>query len=102
MPVVPVDKFTGRWRFVWGCLPMYATCLNYKRDQVHTTAILRRRRWRGDAPRHPITHAARLVRSRRRVQRRPNGAALQLVQLIVAPLHSPWWWCGLAWHNVQS
>lgn len=31
-------------------LVMYATCLNYKRDQVHTTAILRRRRWRVDRP----------------------------------------------------
>ncbi len=27
-------------------LLMYATCLDYKRDQVHVTAILRRRRWR--------------------------------------------------------
>ncbi|MBU1899376.1 DUF4159 domain-containing protein [Myxococcota bacterium] len=31
-------------------LVMYATCLNYKRDQVHTTAILRRRRWRVESP----------------------------------------------------
>lgn len=30
-------------------LLMYATCLDYKRDQVHVTAILRRRRWRVDA-----------------------------------------------------
>lgn len=29
-------------------LLMYGTCLNYKRDQVHVTAILRRRRWRVD------------------------------------------------------
>jgi hypothetical protein len=29
-------------------LLMYATCLDYKRDQVHVTAILRRRRWRVD------------------------------------------------------
>lgn len=27
-------------------LLMYATCLDYKRDQVHVRAILRRRRWR--------------------------------------------------------
>jgi hypothetical protein len=26
-------------------LVMYATCLDYKRDQVHVTEILRRRRW---------------------------------------------------------
>ena len=29
-------------------LLMYATCLNYKRDQVHVTEILRRRKWRVD------------------------------------------------------
>jgi hypothetical protein len=27
---------------------MYATCLSYKRDQVHVTEILRRRKWRVD------------------------------------------------------
>ena len=27
-------------------LLMYATCLNYKRDQVHVPAILKRRKWR--------------------------------------------------------
>jgi hypothetical protein len=29
-------------------LTMYATCLDYKRDQVHVTEILRRRRWSVD------------------------------------------------------
>lgn len=29
-------------------LLMYATCLSYKRDQVHVTEILRRRKWRID------------------------------------------------------
>lgn len=29
-------------------LLMYATCLTYKRDQVHVTEILRRRKWRVD------------------------------------------------------
>jgi hypothetical protein len=29
-------------------LLMYATCLSYKRDQVHVTEILRRRKWRVD------------------------------------------------------
>ncbi len=29
-------------------LLMYATCSHYKRDQVHTLAIMRRRRWRVD------------------------------------------------------
>ena len=29
-------------------LLMYATCLNYKRDQVHVPAILKRRKWRVD------------------------------------------------------
>ncbi len=32
-------------------LVMYASCLNYKRDQVHVTAILRRRRWQVDPKR---------------------------------------------------
>ena len=27
-------------------LLMYATCLNYKRDQVHVPALLKRRKWR--------------------------------------------------------
>jgi hypothetical protein len=29
-------------------LMMYSTCLNYKRDQVHTLEILRRRQWRAE------------------------------------------------------
>ncbi|MEE2788646.1 MAG: DUF4159 domain-containing protein [Myxococcota bacterium] len=31
-------------------LIMYALCLNYKRDQVHVTSILRRRKWRVEPP----------------------------------------------------
>ena len=31
-------------------LVMYALCLNYKRDQVHVTSILRRRKWRVEPP----------------------------------------------------
>ena len=51
MPVVPGGAGQREMAFRVGInLVMYATCLNYKRDQVHTTAILRRRRWRVDPP----------------------------------------------------
>lgn len=51
MPVVPGGRVQREMAFRLGInLVMYATCLNYKRDQVHTTAILRRRRWRVDKP----------------------------------------------------
>lgn len=51
-PVVPGGSVQREMAFRMGVnLVMYATCLNYKRDQVHTTAILRRRRWRIEAPR---------------------------------------------------
>lgn len=47
LPVVPGGSVQREWAFRVGVnLVMYATCINYKRDQVHTTAILRRRRWR--------------------------------------------------------
>ena len=47
LPVVPGGNVQREWAFRVGVnLVMYATCINYKRDQVHTTAILRRRRWR--------------------------------------------------------
>ncbi|MEZ4469781.1 MAG: DUF4159 domain-containing protein [bacterium] len=47
LPVVPDGNRQREMAFRLGInLVMYATCLNYKRDQVHTTAILRRRRWR--------------------------------------------------------
>lgn len=53
LPVVPGGSVQREMAFRTGVnLLMYATCLNYKRDQVHTTAILRRRRWRVDRPRH--------------------------------------------------
>ena len=49
MPVVPGGQRQRELAFRMGInLTMYATCLNYKRDQVHVTAILRRRRWRVD------------------------------------------------------
>jgi len=52
MPVVPGGQIQREMAFRLGInLLMYATCLNYKRDQVHTTAILRRRRWRVKPPR---------------------------------------------------
>ncbi len=52
MPVVPGGQIQREMAFRLGInLLMYATCLNYKRDQVHTTAILRRRRWRVETPR---------------------------------------------------
>lgn len=51
LPVVPGGRVQREMAFRLGInLVMYATCLNYKRDQVHTTAILRRRRWRVDSP----------------------------------------------------
>ena len=51
MPVVPGGAGQREMAFRVGInLVMYATCLNYKRDQVHTTAILRRRRWRVEPP----------------------------------------------------
>lgn len=47
LPVLPRGAAQREMAFRVGVnLLMYATCLNYKRDQVHTTAILRRRRWR--------------------------------------------------------
>lgn len=47
LPVVPGGAHQREMAFRTGLnLVMYATCLNYKRDQVHTTAILRRRHWR--------------------------------------------------------
>ncbi|MCB9522424.1 MAG: DUF4159 domain-containing protein [Myxococcales bacterium] len=49
LPVVPGGSQQREMAFRTGLnLVMYATCLNYKRDQVHTTAILRRRRWKAD------------------------------------------------------
>jgi len=49
LPVVPGGPGQREMAFRMGInLLMYATCLNYKRDQVHVTAILRRRRWRVD------------------------------------------------------
>ncbi|MFN3200978.1 MAG: DUF4159 domain-containing protein [Bradymonadia bacterium] len=54
MPVVPGGAAQRERAFRLGInLLMYATCLNYKRDQVHVTAILRRRRWRVDRPNGP-------------------------------------------------
>jgi len=51
LPVVPGGRIQRERAFRLGInLVMYATCLNYKRDQVHTTAILRRRRWRVETP----------------------------------------------------
>jgi hypothetical protein len=46
LPVTPggVTQREGAFRFGIN-LVMYATCLNYKRDQVHTLTILRRRKW---------------------------------------------------------
>ncbi len=52
LPVVPGGSRQREMAFRMGVnLVMYSTCLNYKRDQVHTTAILRRRRWRVKPPR---------------------------------------------------
>lgn len=53
LPVEPGGSVQREMAFRMGVnLLMYATCLNYKRDQVHTTAILRRRKWRVDRPLH--------------------------------------------------
>ena len=47
MPVFPGGERQREMAFRTGLnLVMYATCLNYKRDQVHVTEILRRRNWR--------------------------------------------------------
>jgi hypothetical protein len=47
MPVFPGGQRQREMAFILGInLVMYATCLNYKRDQVHVTEILRRRNWR--------------------------------------------------------
>jgi len=52
MPVFPGGDRQRETAFRLGInLVMYATCLNYKRDQVHTTEILRRRNWRIQQPR---------------------------------------------------
>jgi hypothetical protein len=52
MPVFPGGNRQREMAFRLGInLVMYATCLNYKRDQVHTTEILRRRNWRIQQPR---------------------------------------------------
>lgn len=51
LPVVPGGRAQREMAFRLGInLIMYATCLNYKRDQVHVNAILRRRRWRIEKP----------------------------------------------------
>lgn len=51
LPVVPGGRIQREMAFRLGInLVMYATCLDYKRDQVHTTTILRRRRWRVETP----------------------------------------------------
>lgn len=45
--VVPGGAMQREWAFRFGInLVMYATCLNYKQDQVHTLTLLRRRKWR--------------------------------------------------------
>ena len=50
MPVVPGGERQRELAIRMGInLLMYANCLNYKRDQVHVTAILHRRRWRTDS-----------------------------------------------------
>ena len=49
LPVVPGGETQREMAFRLGInLVMYATCLSYKRDQVHVTEILRRRKWRVD------------------------------------------------------
>ena len=46
LPVIPGGSVQREWAFRFGInLMMYATCLNYKRDQVHTLTILRRRKF---------------------------------------------------------
>jgi hypothetical protein len=47
--VVPGGAMQREWAFRFGInLIMYATCLNYKQDQVHTLTLLRRRKWRAN------------------------------------------------------
>jgi hypothetical protein len=47
LPVIPGGHIQREEAFRFGInLVMYATCLNYKRDQVHTLTILRRRKWK--------------------------------------------------------
>ena len=49
LPVSPGGDRQREMAFRFGVnLFMYATCLNYKRDQVHTLTILRRRQWRAE------------------------------------------------------
>ncbi len=51
LPVVPGGGRQRELAFRLGInLLMYATCLNYKRDQVHTVEIMRRRRWKVSRP----------------------------------------------------
>ena len=51
LPVVPGGGRQRELAFRMGInLLMYATCLNYKRDQVHTVEIMRRRRWKVTPP----------------------------------------------------
>ena len=46
LPTVPGGRIQREQAFRFGInLIMYSTCLNYKRDQVHTLTILRRRRF---------------------------------------------------------
>ena len=46
LPVLPGGSVQRERAFRFGInLVMYSTCLNYKRDQVHTLTILRRRRF---------------------------------------------------------
>ncbi len=47
MSVTPGGVLQREWPFRLGInLIMYATCLNYKQDQIHTLTLLRRRKWR--------------------------------------------------------
>ncbi len=47
MSVTPGGVLQREWAFRLGVnLIMYATCLNYKQDQIHTLTLLRRRKWR--------------------------------------------------------
>jgi len=49
LPVVPGGERQREMAFRFGVnLFMYASCLNYKKDQVHTLTILRRRQWRAE------------------------------------------------------
>lgn len=49
LPVIPGGKRQREMAFRFGInLFMYATCLNYKKDQVHTLTILRRRQWKAE------------------------------------------------------